>query len=124
MVQITFVSSLKKVCSHKFLIFCVKNRYVLLYRLQGVKLGLKSVIFLCRIYLSMYFSPKNVFFYLLNFFILTHEFNMPFVCHRGTKTQMAVIQRHYISIRKELFIKTYKMFLVQAFSFFFINRLL
>ena len=72
MVQITFVSSLKKVCSHKFLIFCVKNRYVLLYRLQGVKLGLKSVIFLCRIYLSMYFSPKNVFCFICWIFLFWH----------------------------------------------------
>ena len=84
---------------------------IMSYRLQGVKLGLKSVMFLCRMYLGMYFSLKRFFVWSAEFFsVLTHEFNMLFVRHGGTKTHMAVIQRLCISIGKELFIKTYKCF--------------
>ena len=43
----------------------------------------------------MYLSPKKGFmFYLLNIFVLTHEFNISFVRHGGTKPPMVVIQRH------------------------------
>ena len=41
------------------------------------------------------FHQKRFFVLSAEFFsVLTHEFNMPFVRHGGTKTQMAVIQRH------------------------------
>ena len=94
MVQKTFVSSLKKFAPINYWYFVLKVEICLTYRLQGVKLGLKSVIYLCRIYLSIFHQQK---FFVLSaefFSVLTHEFNMPFVRHGGTKTQMAVIQRH------------------------------
>ena len=102
---------MKNVCCHKLLIFCVKNRNCLTFRLQGVKLGLKSVMFLCRTCLSMYFSPKKVLCLIYwIFYVLTHELNLAFVRHGGTKAPMTVIQRHCISIGKELFIKPCKCF--------------
>ena len=65
------------------------------FRLQGVKLGLKYVMFLCRMCLSMYFSPKKILclIYII-FSVLTFEFNMSLVRHGGTKTPMAMTQRH------------------------------
>ena len=35
--------------------------------------------------------------YLLNFLVLTHEFNISFACLGGKKTFMVVIQRHSAS---------------------------
>ena len=112
MVQITFVSS-KKVCYHKLLIFCVKNKTLCLtYRLQGDKLGLKSVIFLCRMYLSMYFSPKKVFCLICwIFFCFDTWIQHAFCPSRGNKNPNGSDTKTLcISIGKELFIKTYKCF--------------
>ena len=112
MVQITFVSS-KKVCYHKLLIFCVKNKTLCLtYRLQGDKLGLKSVIFLCRMYLSMYFSPKKVFCLICwIFFCFDTWIQHAFCPSWGNKSPYGSDAKTlFISIGKELFIRTHKRF--------------
>ena len=74
-------------------------------------MGLKSVIFLCRMYLSMYFLPKN-------FFVLSAEFlcfetwvRHAFCPSQGNKNPYGSDTKTLcISIGKDLFIKTYKCF--------------
>ena len=111
MIQITFVSSLKKVCSHKLLIFYIKNRSCLTYRLQGVKLGLKPVIFLCRMYLSMYFLPKRFFVLSAEFFSVFTWIQHVFCLSQGNKNPYGSDTKTLcISIVKEFIIKTYKSF--------------
>ena len=112
MVQITFISSLKKVSCLKLLIFCVKNRHCITFRLQEVKLGLKSVIFLCRLYLSMYFWPKKVLCCIYCFFSCFDTWIQHAFClSQGNKSPFGSDTKTLcICIGKELFIKPQKCF--------------
>ena len=75
-------------------------------------MGLKSVIFLCRMYLSMYFSPKKVFCLICwIFFCFDTWIQHAFCPSRGNKNPNGSDTKTLcISIGKELFIKTYKCF--------------
>ena len=75
-------------------------------------MGLKSGIFLYRMYLNMYFSPKKVFCLIYwIFFCFETWIHHAFCPSRGSKNHMAVITKTLcISIGKDLFIKTYKCF--------------
>ena len=72
---------------------------------------LKLVMFLCRLCLSMYFSPKKFYVWSTEFFsVLSHEFII-FCPSRGNKNPYGSDTKTLcISIEKELFIKPYKCF--------------
>ena len=72
-------------------------------------MGLKSVVFLCRMYLSMYFSPKKVFCLIAEFFCFDTWIQHAFCPSRGNKNPYGSYTTTLcISIGKELFIRTYK----------------
>ena len=75
-------------------------------------MGLKSVIFLRRMYLSMYFSPKKVFCLICwIFFCFDTWIQHAFWPSRGNKNSCGSDTKTLcIFIGKELFIKTYKWF--------------
>ena len=75
-------------------------------------MGLKSVIFLCRMNLSMYFSPKKVFGLICWIFFSSDTWIQHAFCLSwGNKNPYGSDTKTLcISIGKEFFIKTYKCF--------------
>ena len=82
-------------------------------------MGLKSVIFLCRMYLSIHFSPKRIFVLSADFFYFDKWIQHAFCPSRGNKNSYGSnTKTPCISIGKDLFIKTYKCFLYLPYHSF------